>query len=532
MRYTQCPSVRRAARCGRRGQTGVALFVVLVLTGAVAVVAVLNLMRGPAALDLAREQATQAALARAKQALIDYAVAKFDEDPLNFRTELGENPSAGVPSFPGLLPCPDSEPPPAANLPPNDREGLADVLECGSAYVSVLGRLPWRSLGSEPFRDGYGECLWYMVSGRHKGGPQIANIMFNWDSQGQLVVFDRNGVTQLAGGPQRPPAAAAIIAPGPPLETDPRQDRTPTRPDMVCPGNSISTNYLEGALDKNNAIAAATPDLLSQLINSYVDPVSKNMLVNDRIAFITPDEIFREIEQRKAIVGTRAEPGVLRQFTRRVAECVAQFTRQQSPSGDRRIAFAGRLDLPASGFQYRNQAEYVDYAAGNAQRLRGRVPFTVGNTHYVLSGRITNQLMAGCGHWTTSGFEHWYRNWKDHLFLAVAPDFDPENTNSGNTRCAGACLTVGTTTNVAAVVFFAGYRRTTPVQTRAAAADRNRIQNYLEGINVERFQDPNSGDNFITADTSGALTNDIAYCLVLPNPESPQLADILSVVPC
>ncbi len=35
----------------------------------------------------------------------------------------------------------------------------------------MIGRLPWRTLGLEPLRDGNGECLWYAVSGSHQRHP-------------------------------------------------------------------------------------------------------------------------------------------------------------------------------------------------------------------------------------------------------------------------------------------------------------------------------------------------------------------------
>lgn len=534
----------------RREQAGIALFVLLVLTGFVAFVAVLNLMRNPGAQDLAREQATQAALARAKQALISYAIAKIDEDPAQ---HAAENGASGVPSFPGLLPCPDVVPPPVDpdNPDRNSDEGLSDVTHCGPMYVSVIGRLPWRTIGTEPIRDGYGECLWYIVSGRHKGGPSIANMMFNWDSPGQLFVFAQDGTTRLAGNKTSTQAVAAILAPGPTIDSGTAQTRSPSRSNLACPGNADPTNYLEGAVARQNAIPSATPDLSSQLINGYVDPVTKTTLVNDRIVFITPDEIFREMANRERIIGTAASEGVLRRLTRKVAECVAQFTQQQNGAlTDRRIMFAGRLTLlPASDpFRYRDASRYVDSIAADDSRLRGRVPFDVSNTKSHLDGmarpvnphpnpppspptygRTDPQLLTQCTHWADPpgtdlpGFAHWYRNWKDHLFLAVAPAFDPRDGNGEGTSCADplGCLTVGTTTNVAAAVFFAGYPRSASAgepPARWSADDREDVQRYLDGINAMRFVNPGSGNDFISADSHPALTNDVAYCLVSAAP--------------
>ena len=110
--------------------------------------------------------------------------------------------------------------------------------------VTVIGRLPWRTLGTGPLRDSHGECLWYAVSGSHQriqpGSPM------NWDTLSQLDVVVANGtaamVSAITSAHERP--IAVIFAPGPPLTG---QDRSASIPAEVpeCGGNYVVSNYLD-----------------------------------------------------------------------------------------------------------------------------------------------------------------------------------------------------------------------------------------------------------------------------------------------
>ena len=119
-----------------------------------------------------REDRTAAALRQAKEALIAYAITYSDTHPDQVI---------------GYLPCPDDGSQP---------EGVS-ALVCGTARVSQLGRLPWRTLGLGPLHDSDGQCLWYAVSGTYKNNPKSG--LMNWDSSGQFEVFGPDGVTLLAG---------------------------------------------------------------------------------------------------------------------------------------------------------------------------------------------------------------------------------------------------------------------------------------------------------------------------------------------
>jgi hypothetical protein len=121
-----------------------------------------------------REVRSGVALQAAKQALLAY-VAQYAA-------------RSGT-ADPGQMPCPES-----LTL---ASPGVSSA-SC-SATALVVGRLPWKTLGIDQLRDGYGEPLWYMMRGFRD--PPI-----NFGTAGQLSY---NGSA----------VVALIIAPGRPLNT-------------------------------------------------------------------------------------------------------------------------------------------------------------------------------------------------------------------------------------------------------------------------------------------------------------------------
>ncbi|HPB90814.1 MAG TPA: hypothetical protein PLD80_04780 [Rugosibacter sp.] len=207
--------------------------VALLVMGALAFL-VSNL--SPEFMQAYRQRQTDAALAQAREALLGYA-ARFRE----------ANPNgANIPIVMyGYLPLPDlgtarnnnagcaSEGCDAANFPGN------------AANMTVIGRFPWRMLGTGPLRDGNGECLWYIVAGSHQRIQQVTPM--NWDTLGQLDLVVANGTAAmqnaLATAHDRP--VAIVFSPGPPL---PGQDRSPSAPpNSECGGNYDAKNYLDPA---------------------------------------------------------------------------------------------------------------------------------------------------------------------------------------------------------------------------------------------------------------------------------------------
>lgn len=127
------------------------------------------------------------ALSKAREALLGYAATYRDSHPNEVF---------------GYLPCPDMGG--AGNV-----EGEAQTA-CGGADVTVIGRLPWKTLDLPPLRDASGECLWYAVSGNFKNNPKTADLM-NRDTNGLIEVMAADGTSFVAGALARQRAVAVVF---------------------------------------------------------------------------------------------------------------------------------------------------------------------------------------------------------------------------------------------------------------------------------------------------------------------------------
>jgi hypothetical protein len=231
---------------------GFALIAILTLLIAGAL-AFLVAIFGPDAMEAYRRHKTEAALAEAREALLGYALRYRD-------IEMARDP----PSYPvyGYLPLPDLGKTRNVNV-GCDAEGCDAGNFGGNAEnLSVIGRFPWRTVGTEPLRDGHGECIWYAVSGSHKRTQPITPM--NWDTLGQLDVVVANGtadLASLAASPHEQPVAI-IFSAGPAL---PNQDRSRSAVDAVdeCGGNYDVANYLDpdtaGALGADSNFFGGSP---------------------------------------------------------------------------------------------------------------------------------------------------------------------------------------------------------------------------------------------------------------------------------
>ena len=163
--------------------------------------------------------------------------------------------------------------------------------------LSVAGKIPWKTLATAPLRDGSGECLWYVVSGRFKNdSPNLRTDILNWDTQGQIDVINRHGLTIATG------LAALVVAPGPVL---PGQSRSLGDPAYVqCGGNYDARNYMD-AYDSANAISGEF-NYFSGSTNhrAALDSSNKRFVMtasehyNDTFLYITVDDIFAPIIRR------------------------------------------------------------------------------------------------------------------------------------------------------------------------------------------------------------------------------------------
>jgi len=253
-------------------QRGAALIVTLLIL-VLGIATLLTRSLNSLALQLARDADTLNALSHAREALIGDAVAQM---PIT---------SAGYLRLPdlgfkiGMLAAEGSA---APNFSGNSKD------------YSVLGKLPWRSLGLEPLRDGQEECLWYLVSGRFKNTPLTDAL--NWDTPGQIDLADANGNVIASN------LAALVIAPGSALDGQNRALADPAY--TQCGGNYDAHNYLDpyNASDTlsgaSNYFGGSSNDRVALDSNNKLLLMARSDHYNDRFLFITGDDIFRALIHR------------------------------------------------------------------------------------------------------------------------------------------------------------------------------------------------------------------------------------------
>lgn len=210
----------------------------------------------------AQQGGGSSSVGQAREALLGYA-ATYRDDPAR-STEVF-----------GYLPCPDT-----------DGDGESEA-SCGAAGEASVGLLPYKTLGLSDLRDSAGVCLWYAVSGSFKNNPKASATVMNWDTQGQFSVVDSGGTALVAPDDVQGGAAAVIFAAGPPLGA---QNRTPgtVAPCKIDPTQVAA--YLDGG---NNTIAGSAPITLTQGL------IKEATVNNDRLAWITPKEIFDRVVKRQ-----------------------------------------------------------------------------------------------------------------------------------------------------------------------------------------------------------------------------------------
>ena len=416
--------------------------------------------------------ADAAVLAEAKRALLAYAVTSFD---LSGRH--------------GLLPCPDID---AGG---GFAEGVAHDTACSGSDDSVLGRLPWRTLGLPPLRDAAGQCLWYALSADYRDSTPAAP-MVNADSNGRLRIFAADGNTVEAGAVPAERAVAVILAPGAPLQGQVRASLAAGV--ERCGGHYGASDYLDSDGSFDHAALASPGSGLFDFRHRREDEPA----FNDRLVYITRSEIAAAVARRADARST------IDNLTRTVAECVANHgLTNPGGAGDRRLPWPAPLALA----DYRSDALYDD---GGAGALSGRLADVVDNSN-AWTGNPRGNMLLGCDPlavpgWTPAMAQLW-RDHKDHLFIAMAGAFAPD---AATPSTCGACLTVNGTGPWAAVILYAGVRL--PGQVRDMPPldpdTRNAIDNYVEGRNASNH--PNAGGNAdYQSGVAGPTFNDLLYCI-------------------
>jgi len=445
-------------------QHGFALIVLLALVLLTLGSAMLHWI-DPAHLALQRQQQTSAVLARAKAALIGYAISYGDTHPGKVH---------------GYLPCPD--------LAGRNPEGSAET-NCGSKNISMLGRLPWKTLDLPPLRDGSGSCLWYAVSGTYKYNPKTD--LLNLDTPGQLQVFSTDGHSALH--PQDDPVVAVILAPGP---VQPGQPRTPDN--AICSDNNTASAYLDSdpASGINNAAA----------IVEKFQQGSVTGVINDQIVLIRRSEIWNALQRRTDFYAT------LQSLMQQIALCLADYARHNSDPANLGLPWPAPLTITDTG----NSTDYND----GSGLFSGRVPYIVNSSNTLTGNRMSGDILMtdnglNCPRYSTNfaslpgKIYPWWDNWKDHLFYALAKEFQPQN---GATAVCGNCLSVNGQGPYAAIVLFAGNPLGNQLRGNNTGAERSQISNYLEQRNAANH--PNSGGNAdYQTEVASADFNDILYCI-------------------
>lgn len=195
------------------------------------------------------------ALARARAALIGYAVSYAESHP-------GE-------AY-GYLPCPDA-----------NNTGSTPIGACGARNIGSLGRLPYRTLGLADLRDGWGNCLWYAVAGSVKHNPKP--LALNWDSPGQFRPLAQDGM-ELAADSR---VVAVVFAPGPAL---PHQAR-PASAGRHCPGSDSA------AADASHFLDGGYPASFGGSLDVF-QGTADGLPRNDLIAWVSVDDIFGALRRR------------------------------------------------------------------------------------------------------------------------------------------------------------------------------------------------------------------------------------------
>ena len=238
---------------------GSVLLMMLVLLSLFATLLVSAL--GKANHQIERDKITAAALAQAKEALIGWSAARGD---------------VGNPR-PGELPCPDTNAPGSANY-------GNEVYPC---VAGAIGRLPWKTLGIEEPRDGYGETLWYAIDGAFRRRT-VNNNPINSDTRATMQVYDKDGITLLT--PPGSEAVVVVFSPGMPFGGQLRGVGQQT----------TASNYLDNAVPPAISVARnnATPN--GPFIQGTVKDTNGNTVLNDRLLIITARDLMTIIEKRVA----------------------------------------------------------------------------------------------------------------------------------------------------------------------------------------------------------------------------------------
>ncbi len=254
--------------------------VVLVFFIALAITGYLIHIYNPIQLRLEQDKTTTHALATAKHALTAYALEQItagvrsppllrcidrNSDGMINTSDIPyspENCNCGLNcERPADLPCPDL-----------DNDGEAETA-CASNINMRLGRLPWKTLGTEDLRDGAGERLWYAVSNPYKNNPR--QLPMNSQTAGAISLRNINGLLQNDASVGNGVVAVVIAAQGALTRIEIGGGTTLQERNAANINNPI--HYLDVAQNEDNR------DFVENDPNGFISGVAKIMQNNQTV---------------------------------------------------------------------------------------------------------------------------------------------------------------------------------------------------------------------------------------------------------
>lgn len=453
----------------------------------------------PAAIAAKRRQQTATALAQARDALIGHALTYRERQAFQDTNSTGNDDAALY----GYLPLPDvgtsrfnaGQQNPACNTEGCAMDFINGAFPAGTD--SIIGRLPWRTLGTGPLRDGDGECLWYLVSAAHKDLGIAANAVMNADTLGHIDNVTTNDSSHLRSrltqAHERP--LAMIFSPGPALDAQ-AQFRGPIGSDVITqcggnyqPGNYLETNLAATILDNDStststyftgAIATTTQanQLLAIATQGKIFQVAANLtpscpatgdcrlVANDVGLPVTSAGLFGAIRKNKLYRDD------LKEMLKRMAHCWRRSNH-----------LAAYLNPVA-----------IDAYTAPADKVAGRMP----------DAPLTCHDFPASAYGTDRDPQGYFQHYREMIFIARPEPASGTFTVNGDPTCKG-------------VLLFSGPRQAG--QQRSSAADRKTLGNYLEGDNLASLQNTGRtfvGDTLLADAPPQASGTDIVVCIPPP----------------
>lgn len=275
----------------QRGAALLLMAIVITIGAAAFTIRALN----QANIQIEREKTTNQALATARAAVIGWSVSHA--------------------TIPGSMPFPDRNG-------DGDYDGNSDCYTGAFNYSFLLGQLPWAGqtapcqtpytgLGID-VRDGYGNRLWYAVSRnlvrdyQNSADPIINPGMISptniatapYQRLGGTTAYPWITVYDKNGGLVSDRVAVVLIAPGPVIGAQDRSAAAPSSSEYLdsfslAAGGGIKSNTSYTAPDEDFYMSEDSRNVRSDNA-AYAHPYE----FNDKLVYITIDELMAEVEKR------------------------------------------------------------------------------------------------------------------------------------------------------------------------------------------------------------------------------------------